>query len=184
MKFKNRFKKIDWFIHSNIQEYGFASGMFGLTCPGNNSVGFSIRGEIHTKGYNMALVKHEFSHYLFDNAIPQDHNPAFFVEGCVEYVTDLNDSLVLKQRLLIAKQFRDTLRYEDLIINNKDFYGQYSSSNYSICGIFVQYLVDNYGVEKFKKYCLANDKIEAAKELFTKNFADLISDYKSWPDQH
>jgi len=78
-----------WFIHSNLQEYGIMSGLFTLTCPGNNSAGFSIRGEIHTKGFNTQLVKHEYSHYLFDSAIPQDNNPAFFVEGSVEYVSNL-----------------------------------------------------------------------------------------------
>ena len=70
-------KKIEWFLHSNMQEYGTMSGMFGLTCPGNNSAGFSIRGEIHTNGYDIGLVKHEYSHYLFDNTIHQDNNPAF-----------------------------------------------------------------------------------------------------------
>ena len=149
-------KKIDWFIHSNIQEYGMMSGMFGLTCPGNNSAGFSIRGEIHTNGFDIALVKHEYSHYLFDNSISQQNNPAFFIEGCVEYVTDLNDTSLYKKRLAIAKKYRDTINYTDLIINNKNFYGQYSDANYSVCGVFVKYILDNFGVDTFKKYLSCN----------------------------
>ncbi len=154
-KIKKPTKRISWFLHSNIQEYGTMSGMFGLTCPGNNSAGFSIRGEIHTNGFNTTLIKHEYSHYLIDNSIPQENNPAFFIEGCVEYVTDLNDTPLYKQRLSAAKKLQDTLKYEDLIIDNKDFYGQYSEANYSVCGVFVKYLIDRYGVDKFKRYCLA-----------------------------
>lgn len=175
-------KKIDWFLHSNMQEYGTMSGMFGLTCPGNNSAGFSIRGEIHTNGYNIGLVKHEYSHYLFDNTIHQDNNPAFFVEGSVEYVANINDSVLFRQRIEIAKKFKDTLNYTDLIINNKDFYGQYSEANYSICGIFVKYIIDNFGVEAFKKYCSIGNKKTTTKDVFKIEFDEIVSGYKSWLD--
>ncbi|MBS1917251.1 MAG: hypothetical protein JST87_13320 [Bacteroidetes bacterium] len=182
-KIKRPVKKIDWFIHTNMQEYGVMSGMFGFMCPGNNSAGFSIRGEIHTHGYGIGLVKHEYSHYLFDNAIPQDHNPAFFVEGCVEYVTDLNDETEYKQRVNIAKQYKDTLDYEGLIIKNNDFYGKYSGTNYSVCGVFVKYLIDNFGVEKFKKYCLAEDKLEAARTIYSTDFTSIVAGYRNWLDK-
>ena len=173
-------KKSSWFVHSNMQEYGTMSGMFGFTCPGNNSGGFSVRGEIHTKGYNIPLVKHEYSHYLFDNNIPQDNNPAFFVEGCVEYVTDINDEPKYKERIQIAKRYADTLNFTELIIQNKDFYGQNSDANYSICGVFVKYLIDKYGVTAFKKYCLAANKQVATKQLFGMGFDELVAGYKIW----
>jgi hypothetical protein len=175
-------KKIDWFIHSNMQEYGTMSGMFGLTCSGNNSAGFSIRGEIHTNGFDLGLVKHEYSHYLFDNSISQENNPAFFIEGCVEYMTDLNDTSLYKERLTIAKKYKDTLNFADLIINNKDFYGQYSGKNYSVCGVFVKYIIDNFGVDTFKEYCFAKDKTVATKKLFKKDFLELLQGYKTWLD--
>ncbi|SEN44186.1 hypothetical protein SAMN04488505_110163 [Chitinophaga rupis] len=179
-KLKMPAKKISWFVHSNMNEYGIMSGMFGLTCPGNNSAGFSIRGEIHTNGFNTGLVKHEYSHFLFDNAIPQDNNPAFFVEGCVEYVTNLNDKDLYNERVEVARKFRDTLNYTDLIINNRDFYGQYSSANYSICGVFVKYLIDKFGVEAFKNFCLADNKKIKTKDLFKMDFDTLVNNYKSW----
>lgn len=175
-------KKVSWFLHSNMNEYGTMSGMFGLTCPGNNSAGFSIRGEIHTNGFNTGLVKHEYSHFLFDNTVPQDNNPAFFVEGCVEYVTNLNDKDLYKKRVETAKKFKDSLNYTDLIINNKDFYGQYSEANYSICGVFVKYIIDKFGVETFKKYCLTGSKNENTKDIFNMDFKTLISNYKVWLD--
>lgn len=179
-KLKRPVKKVSWFIHSNMAEYGTMSGMFGLACPGNNSAGFSIRGEIHTNGFNVGLVKHEYSHYLFDATIPQDHNPAVFVEGCVEYVTSLNDTALFRQRVAVAKTYRDTLSYGDLIIRNKEFYGQYSAANYAISGIFVEYLIDHFGVDAFKRYCLAADKQTASLAIYKKPFDQLINDYKSW----
>lgn len=182
-KLKQPVKKVDWFIHANMQEYGTMSGMFGLTCPGNNSAGFSIRGEIHTAGFNTGLLKHEYSHFLFDNTIPQEHNPAFFVEGCVEYVTNLNDDLLFNKRLAIAKQYKDSLNYGDLIINNRDFYGQFSSANYAVCGVFVKYIVDKFGVDAFKGYCLAEDKRKAARTFFKRDFETFVSDYKTWLDK-
>jgi hypothetical protein len=181
-KLKLPSKKVDWFIHSNMQEYGTMSGMFGLTCPGNNSAGFSIRGEIHTKGFNTGLVKHEYSHFLFDNTIPQDNNHAFFIEGCVEYVTNMNDSNLFQHRLLIAKNYRDSLNYIDLITGSQDFYGQYSDANYSICGIFVMYIVDEFGVEAFKRYCLASDKKTATRSIFKKEMEAFTNGYKVWLD--
>ncbi|MRG43933.1 hypothetical protein GFS24_02350 [Chitinophaga sp. SYP-B3965] len=181
-KLKMPTKKISWFLHSNMNEYGTMSGMFGLTCPGNNSAGFSIRGEIHTNGFDTGLVKHEYSHFLFDNAIPQDNNPAFFVEGCVEYVTNLNDKDLYNKRLKVARKFRDTLNYADLIINNRDFYGQYSSENYSICGVFVKYIIDKFGVEAFKAYCLADNRKVKTKDIFKIDFDTLVDNYKVWLD--
>lgn len=181
-KLKVPIKKFDWFIHSNMTEYGTMSGMFGLTCPGNNSAGFSIREEIHTNGVNTGLVKHEYSHFLFDSYIPQDKNPAFFIEGCVEYVTNLNDKELYKKRITIAKEFRDSLKYTDLIINNQDFYGQYSDGNYSISGVFVKYLIDKFGVEKFKNYCLTADKKNKTKNIFKIDFDQLVAGYKNWLD--
>ncbi len=159
-----------------------AEGML-FSCPGNNSAGFSIRGEIHTNGFNTGLVKHEYSHFLFDNSIPQDNNPAFFVEGYVEYVTNLNDSALFKKRVATAKLYRDTLNYTDLIINNKDFYGQYSEANYSICGIFVKYIIDNFGVQAFKKYCVASNKMITTKNVFKTDFESMIAGYKKWLDE-
>lgn len=173
-------KKVSWFLHSNMEEYGTMSGMFGLTCPGNNSAGFSIREEIHTNGFNLGLVKHEYSHFLFDNTIPQDNNPAFFVEGCVEYVTNLNDQKLYNDRLVIAKSNSDALNYDDLIDKNKDFYGQNSNANYSICGIFVKFIIDTYGVESFKKYCLSANKKIDAETIFKIPFDKFISEYKNW----
>lgn len=175
-------KQVSWFIHSNMKEYGTMSGMFGLTCPGNHSAGFSIRGEIHTNGFNTGLVKHEYSHFLFDNAIPHDNNTAFFIEGSVEYVTNINDTGLYRQRIETAKKFKDFLRYADIITNNSDFYGQYSEANYAVCGIFVKYIIDKFGVDAFKQYCLAADKKSATKDAFKIDFKSLVSGYKEWLD--
>ncbi len=131
-------------------------------------------------GLITGLVKHEYSHFLFDAAIPQDNNPAFFVEGCVEYVTNLNDPVLFRKRLATAKRFKDTLNYTDLIISNRDFYGQYSTANYAVCGVFVKYLIDSYGVDAFKKYCLTADKKTKTKEVFNMDFDGLVTAYKAW----
>ncbi len=156
--------------------------MFGLTCPGNSSAGFSIRGEIHTNGYNLGLVKHEYSHFLFDNSMPQEHNPAFFVEGSVEHVTALNDPALYQQRLATARQ-RPELPYDDLILRNKDFYGPNSEANYAVCGLFMRYLLDRAGPEKFKHYCRAANKQAATSELYGVDFPTLVSGYKTWLSQ-
>lgn len=171
---------VSWLLHANLTEFGFMSGLFHLTCPGNNSAGFSIRKEIHTNGYNIGLLKHEYSHFLFDYSISQDHNPAFFVEGSVEYVTNLNDTSLFHQRLELARRFSDSLNFQTLIVKGQDFYGRYSAENYAVCGVFVKYLMDQYGVSSFKQFCLAADKEKAAVSLFQQNMAALIGSYKSW----
>lgn len=172
--------KPTWFLHTNLREYGTMSGMFGLTCPGNSSAGFSIRGEIHTNGFNATLVKHEYAHFLFDKVIPQATNCAFFIEGCVEYVTNRNDPALYQQRLTLARQQRDALPYEDLIVRNKDFYGSQSEANYAACGVFVKYLLDTHGVEPFKQYCLASDRAVATKALYRVDFPALVAGYAAW----
>jgi hypothetical protein len=80
----------------------------------------------------------------------------------------------------MTKKYSDTLNYADLIIHNKDFYGQYSEVNYAISGIFVKYLIDSFGVDAFKGYCLAPDKQSATKDAYKKTFDDLIIGYKDW----
>ena len=174
--------KIEWFILSNMLEYGTMSGMFALTCPGNKSAGFSIRRGIHTNGFKPGLLKHEYSHYLFDNNILQENNSTFFVEGCVEYVTNLNDINLYKQRVNGAKGVKDSLHYIILIVRNRDFYGKYSDDNYATCGIFVKYLIDTFRAVSFKKYCIASDKEEAVKMIFKMDFNAIIDGYKYWMD--
>lgn len=74
------------------------------------------------------------------------------------------------------------MNYTDLIINNKDFYGQYSDANYSVCGVFVKFIMENYGVEAYKKYCLTSNKSDATKEIFNTDFGSLVNKYKTWLD--
>ncbi len=74
------------------------------------------------------------------------------------------------------------MNYAGLIINNRDFYGQYSEANYSICGIFVKYIIDKFGVEVFKKYCLTGDKENKTKGIFKEDFDTLVNGYKDWLD--
>ena len=78
--------------------------------------------------------------------------------------------------------YKDTLNYSDLIINNRGFYGQYPEANYSICGIFVKYIVDNFGTKAFKKYFLCIDKHLWTNDIFKKDFIDIIDRYKGWLD--
>jgi hypothetical protein len=47
----------------------------------------------------------------------------------------------------------------------------------------VQYLVDQYGVNAFKQYCLAGDKEAATKLIFKQSFGELVEGYKRWLDK-
>jgi hypothetical protein len=78
---------------------------------------------------------------------------------------------------------KDILNYNNLIINNKDFHEKYSEASYSICRIFVKYIIDNFGVGVIKKYCVTTNKKVITKMLFKIDFIDIVNGYKLWLDK-
>lgn len=49
--------------------------------------------------------------------------------------------------------------------------------------MFVKYLIDKFGVEAFKQFCLADNKRMKTKDLFKIDFDTLVNNYKSWLTQ-
>ena len=54
---------------------------------------------------------------------------------------------------------------------------------YGISGIFVKYLIDQYGMEKFKNYCMQNNHLSSVEIVFNKPPVEFINDFKIWIKQ-
>ena len=52
--------------------------------------------------------------------------------------------------------------------------------DYPISGVFVKYIVDNYGIEKLNSYYSKEEFVKNTNEIFKKSFDEFIDDYKNW----
>ncbi len=138
-------------------------------------------GEIFTiaDNYNSSL-RHEIAHCfagefgwgIFD--VADNFNPALIegaaVAGAPEY--DLNNVHYMAS-LAYHNGFRIELKN---LFKGLNFFGQTSGLSYIYAGSFCRYLIDNYGIEKFKRLYSDID----FEKIYSRNIEELSSGYFSF----
>lgn len=171
--------KVNIIIHNNQQEIQNMIGMWNLSC-GGNTAGMNVRGELHCVGSNQGLINHEMSHHVFNYNIPAENLPPILIEGVVEYFANSQNSELFKSRLSeIYKNF-DTFKFNEFFENGNTFYNSNSALNYNLSGIWVQYFIDNYGLENFKSFCRSEKKITFIETLSKDSFQNFNLKFKNW----
>ncbi|WP_372648009.1 hypothetical protein [Draconibacterium sp.] len=128
--------------------------IYGKSLPGNN----------HITGLETQTLWHELGHTVIDATIGKNPNP-FWHEGFRQF-TDYNKNKdAYNNDRRITKEHIDSLS-PDLISSNTGFFNAWH--NYSISGMFVDYLIKKYGLEDF----IAAYRKNEFHELFIRHGSD------------
>ena len=163
--------KIDCYIYSDENEKFFLSGIPG---PG----GVTYGKEIHTLGFG--AIEHESVHVLFNSEFSQPSNN-FFNEGIrqyYEYVTDVKS--LAAGRNTVRKYLNEPI---EKWANGSIYFFHTPSENerlvaYPASGLFVNYLIDNHGLDKFKQFYGKLDVEAGFLEVYGKPLADTVKEWK------
>jgi hypothetical protein len=89
------------------------------------------------------------------------------------------------QNIEVLKRHSD-YKIDTLILRGNvfDFWGGPSENNwpiaYNISGLFVKYLIDNWGLDTFKRFYAMTDREKAYKEIYDLNPVELEKGFYGW----
>ena len=142
------------FYDDNQKKKLFGSRNADVAKPWLNHIYISIRNWEHT-------LKHELAHCFsakFGSGIlklASGLNP-MLIEGIAEAADGNYDdnSLHFMAALAYNSGYEVDIKY---LLSKFGFYSKASSISYIFAGSFIQYLIDNYGISKFKEYYLTGE---------------------------
>lgn len=168
-------KKLKYLIHSDQKEINIVSGD---PKPGSTG-GFVADGLIHTVGLDKELLAHEGVHYIFNSNLKSPN--AFFNEGIPSsFVLFQHPGRIKEDCKLVC----DNLEIEDLISGKTWFWnGPYKNGqclSYQISGLFVKFLIDNYGIESLKEMYQYSEVNEGFKAVYKAEISAIAEEWKKY----
>jgi hypothetical protein len=168
-------EKLKFFIHSDQLEINIVSGD---PKPGTTG-GFVIDSLIHTVGLDKDLLTHEGVHYIFNFNLRSPN--AFFNEGIpLSFALFQHPERIRND----CKLIRDNLEIRNLITGKTGFWeGPYKKGqclSYPISGLFIKFLIDNYGIDKLKSFYQYPEITEGIKDVYNLELPVLIEEWKNY----
>jgi len=171
-------KKVKAHIHATQEEIKYFSGLFVALC-GSTLHGFVTGDEIHNWMWKESTIVHETIHLLFD---PQVNNKSatFLNEGVPTWYEHIMCAEEKERGFLKAIEFIDY----DLtsVISGEEFFYQEDDKYYLISGIFTGYMIETYGVDKFKELYRheRRDILYGFEKTYGKPLSEVLEEYKKW----
>jgi hypothetical protein len=170
-------KKIKTYIHATQDEIKYFT--FGDLCNDGIRNGYVTNDYvIHSWEWTRENVEHEANHHIFNQQV--NESPAIFLsEGVVvwyEYKKNAEMKDIIFQR---AIEFAD-YDLTDVILGKENFFQ--GDKYYFISAIFTDYLMDTYGLDKFKdlfRYDRQN-LLSGFEKAFSKPLSEILKEYKKW----
>lgn len=156
-------RRIECYLYKDLEQKYYLSATPGLgnTFPNafqNHSIGFGS-------------VEHESIHILLGIA------STIFSEGLVGYYYSTKDSLEWKKNKAIISQHPD-FSIKDFLNSSNNF--DFSELSYAASAHFAKYLIDTYGIEKFKTASTYNDIKNAFREVYNKSFDEIAEEWDEY----
>lgn len=170
-------KKIKTYIHATQEEIKFFSGWFDTLCDEGTVWGNVMGDEIHSWKMGGA-IEHEVNHHLFNQQV--NKMAATFLSEGIQKWYEFTISAEAKERgFQKAREFAD----EDLtdVVCGMAYFFQ-GDKYYLISGIFTGYLIDTYGLDKFKalyKY-ETHEILSGFENTYDKPLSKILEEYKNW----
>lgn len=181
--------KINAFLHDDANSTRLFSNFFFMTGCDTLTKDFKINtvamNGIHTNGLDLEMIKHETFHLIWNTLVGSPGNQSFLSEGIQEYYQQLLDSSRIIHNIEVLNRHSDS-DIGNLIVrgNGQDFWGGPSEDNwpiaYNISGLFVKYLIDNWGLDTFKRFYTITDREKAYKEIYEMTSVELEKGFYSW----
>lgn len=181
--------KINAFLHDDANSTRLFTNFFFMTGCDTLVKDFMINtvamNGIHINGLDLEMIKHETFHLLWNTGVGSPGEQAFLNEGIQEYYQQLLDSSRINRNIEVLNRYSD---YDigNLIIrgNGQDFWGGPSEDNwpiaYNISGLFVKYLIDNWGLETFKKFYTITDREKAYRQIYNLTPVEIKNEFYLW----
>ena len=146
--------KIQCMVHSEPNEARLFSNWFFITgcdiLADSMIFGAHHNGIIHVIGEDKGLISHESFHAVW--AILVGKRNIFFAEGAQMYYEFVCDSSKITSALEVMRKYKE-YDLKPMIVGN-EFFGAPNENNriiaYPISGLFSMYLIEKYGLEKYK----------------------------------
>jgi hypothetical protein len=179
-------RKIFAFLHDDANSTRLFTNFFFLTgcdtLEKDLMINTVIMNGIHTNGLNLENIKHETFHLLWNTSVGSPGAQSFLNEGIQEYYQQLLDSSRIERNIEVLKRHGD-FDISNLIISGdvQDFWGGPAENNwpvaYNISGLFVKYLIDNWGLERFKAFYTMHDREEAYSRVYNKTPGEIKDEF-------
>ena len=144
---------------------------------------------IHVNGLDLETIKHEVFHLLWNTSVGSPGEQSFLSEGIVEHYMQLRDSTRIKRNFEVLHRHTNH-DIGNLILrgNAEDFWGGPSENNwpiaYNISGLFVKYLVDNWGLDTFKRFYPITDRERAYNEIYALTPDKIEEEFYNWIEKY
>jgi hypothetical protein len=170
-------QKLKYFIHSDPYEINIVSGS---PKPGSTA-GFVIDSNINTVGLDYGLLTHEGVHFIFNSSVSSPNG--FFNESIPSSFSYFLNPNQIKSDCRLIESFL-SYDFESLITAKVDFWKGPNNNglllSYPISGLFVKYLIDFYGINKFREFLKYANVYEGFAIVFNRDISNIISDWKKW----
>ncbi len=178
------------YIHSGPNEATFFANFYSMQgfseIPKDRTFGTTFMNQLHCVGFSIGLIKHEAFHVIWEKSVGFTTN-SFFIEGIEGYYNWGQDTSRVNSNYRILDSHLEYIKspdFKELILEGSmfSFWGKAPSPDgwtiaYPLSGLFVKYLIDNWGLELFKEMYVIEDKNFAFKEIYNKTVDELITDF-------
>jgi hypothetical protein len=178
--------KIQCMVHSGPNAARLFSNWFPyLGCDilkDSVTFGAAHNGVIHVIGEGKGLIGHESFHAIWDKLVGIRNT--FFAEGTQMYYEFIQDSSKITTALEVMKKYKD-YDLKSLIIGNNFFNAPHENNKiiaYPISGLFSMYLIEQYGLEKYKLLFKAEKGENGFTEVYELKLGTILADFYSWID--
>ena len=182
--------KINAFLHNDPNATRLFSNFYFMagcdTLSSEMKFGTVQIDGIHTTGVDIGFVKHETFHYLWQKLVGINPNiNEFYNEGIQKYYEFLNDTLQLNYALEIPKEYSDYDIFDIVVKGDRQkFWGGPAKNNvpiaYYLSGLFVKFLIDEWGLNTFKSFYVNQDIEESFDKYYQHTAAEMILKYNNW----
>lgn len=171
-------EKIQACIHPDQQGIKYMSGNYTAICYDGIMYGYALNDEIHSWGFSGNTIEHESGHWLINSQINKTTGN-FISEGVQMWYMFTTSDEFKQMGIAMANQFAS----EDLtdIISGKGNFFQ-GDKYYLISGIFVDYLIEKYGIDKFKELYKFNydEMFIGFEKVYGEALPKIVEDYRGW----
>lgn len=161
-------RKIECYMYKDIAQKYYCSATPGWGNP------FILAWQNHSVG--IGAVEHESIHILFNNQY-RPFMTTFYSEGIVGYYYSIIDSLGWKKtRALLSRDLAFPIK--TLIM---DFHSLgFSDMTYAASAYFSRFLIDTFGLDKFKELVTYDDIEAGFNKTYKKSLDEIIEIWKSY----
>jgi hypothetical protein len=165
-------RKIECYIYRDIEQKYRLSATPGYGNP------FRKVWQNHSIGFEP--VEHESIHILFEQLAAKDNCPTFWSEGIVGYYYATVDTGTWRQdRIFITQHPRPSI--QALLLGSIDFF---VNNGYPVSSHVVKFLVDTYGLDKFKELCRYTDAADGLNHAYGMSLDTMIRQWESYAAKH